>query len=177
MDRGREFARRAQTYRELDAMLQARTRFFAAAALTNSVLAQLFRSAPEGTLASAYTLLVEAGAVLEAANLRWAREIPQLRAEGELDEVFVRREQHLLQGFIDSAAAGPCARTRVCADISRLLNGWHWALLGASWVEPGRRFGRILGVVRRRLGNRFDFHLESHRVQLGLQIIREVRVH
>jgi hypothetical protein len=170
MDRQRVFARRAGLYQQLDLQLRSRTRFFAAAALTNSVLANLFRFMPKRSLQDTYDLLSEAGAVLETANLAWAWDLVQTAAVAdEVDQLFVRREQRLLQAF--------CCRAPVDADLNRLLNGRHWALLGAPWLGPSRRFGRILLNVRTELGDCFDFNLESHRVQLGLGIVLDVRVH
>lgn len=170
MDRQRVFARRARLYHELHLQLRSRTHFFAAAALTNSVLENLFRFIPKRSLQGTYRLLSEAGQVLETANLAWASQLLQPgSAADELDALFVRREQRLLQAF--------CCHAPVHADLNLLLNGRHWALWGAPWLGPSRRFGRILLNVRAELGECFDFNLESHRVQLGLGIVRDVRVH
>ncbi len=170
MDRQGVFTRRASLYQEVDLLLRSQTRFFAAAALTNSVLALLFRCVPQHSLQDAYVLLCEAGAVLESANLRWAQELTQAVPDvSELDQLLIRREQHLLQVF--------CSREAARTDLNCLLNGRHWAVLGAPWLGPSRRFGRILLKVRRGLGGGFDFNLEPHRVQLGLEIVRDMRAH
>jgi hypothetical protein len=177
VNRQQAFAHRARVYHELDVQLQSRTRFFAAAALINSVLADLFRFIRVQSLQEAYGLLSDAGAVLETANVVWARELAQsARVDPEADQNFVRREQRLLQSFIESTdSANGCSRALVRADLNRLLNGRHWSLIGAPCIGQSRRFVRILTSVRSGLGSHFDFNLESHRIELGLAIVRDVR--
>ena len=77
--RSEVFEQRREVYAQLDARLASRTRFFAAAALTNSVLAQLFRFVPGHALHDSYRLLSDVGAILETANLQFAHDIANIR--------------------------------------------------------------------------------------------------
>jgi hypothetical protein len=177
VERWRAFERRAGLYRQIDSRLRSRTRFFAAAALTNAVLAQLFRYVPDRSLENAYRLLNEGGALLEAANLEWVRVPPEhTQVPSELDQILVRGEQRLLQSFLDTApGTHRGSRIVITEDFNRLLNRRHWALLGAPCLEHSRRFLRVLDSVRIGLGHCFDFTVESHRVELGLGIVGDVR--
>jgi hypothetical protein len=171
------FERRAELYRQVDSQLRSRTRFFAAAALINTVLAQLFCYIPDRALGNAYGLLCEAGAALEAANLKWVTVLgDHTRVRSELDQILVRGEQRLLQSFLDTAQSTHRWSTiPISEDLNRLMNHRHWALLGAPCLGHSRRFLRILESVRASLGHCFDFTMEAHRVELGLEIVCDVR--
>jgi hypothetical protein len=122
-------------------------------------------------------LLSEAGAALEAANLKWAGVLREhSRTPAELDQILVRGEQRLLQSILDATQrTNPRARIPISEDLNRLMNRRHWALFGAPCLGNSRRFISILENVRAGLGNCFDFTLEAHRVELGLGIVCDVR--
>jgi hypothetical protein len=90
-----EFHRRARHYRHLDAQLAARTRFFAAAALTNTVLAELSDHRGRWLWISNATLgaLLTLGGMLETLNLRRAASLARQSGSGaRLDASFVAME-------------------------------------------------------------------------------------
>ena len=177
MTRSQVFAQRHQIYSQLDAKLAARTRFFAAAALTNAVLAELFRFLPGNALNDAYHLLSDAGGLLEAANVRFAHELEiDAGRERELDRSLVCREQGLLQSFLNTRMAGTCQWWSTRAELNRLLNAQHYASVGALLLAQCRRYGEVLRGVRARLAVPLDFALESHRIQIGVGIIRHIRL-
>jgi hypothetical protein len=174
--RSQVFAQRHRIYSQLDAKLAARTRFFGAAALTNAVLAELFRFLPGYALNDAYHLLSEAGTLLETANVQFAHDL-EVRAgrERELDRSLVCREQGLLQSFLNARMAGTCQWWSIRAQLNRLLNEQHYATLGSGLLSQCRQYGAVLRSVRTRLAVPLDFALESHRVDIGVGIIRYIR--
>ncbi len=177
MIRSEVFERRHRVYWQLDRKLCSRTRFFAAAAFTNAVLAQLFRFVPLRKLCDAYGLLRDGGAVLEAANLQFAHDLDlQGSSEVELDQFLVCSEQRLLQAFLElRIAEAGCQWPLIRTQLNELLNEQHLAAKGACWLGPGRQFGGIVRAVRTGLGVPVDFAIESHRIQIGFTIICHIR--
>jgi hypothetical protein len=177
VERSQVFEQRRRIYSQLDAQLYSRTRFFAAAALTNAVLAQLFRFLPRRSLSSVYRLLNEGGAVLEAANVQFAHDLPRRSgSDRELDRFLVCSEQRRLQTFLDARVDNAdCHWLSIRGELNRLLNGQHCASPGSRWLAQSREYGGILHNVRTRLGMPLDFAAESHRVHIGCGLIGHIR--
>jgi hypothetical protein len=76
--RSSEFARRFVLYTRLDGRFYDRTRFFAAAAQINAVLAALLEFLPAIRASRSFSFLNEVGAALEVDNLAYARQIWRL---------------------------------------------------------------------------------------------------
>jgi hypothetical protein len=94
-----QFAHRARGYRYLDEHLATRTRFFAAAALTNSVLAELCAHPARWLWISCDSIVALAalGGMLERANLERARHIGcEMRSSMSLDCSLIEMEQTLV---------------------------------------------------------------------------------
>ena len=176
-DRGRPFSRRQTLYEALDHELATYTRFFAAAALTNSVFAQLFTSLPRGSLLHAYQFLSDAGLELETANLHYAHEISRTKnlSGPGLDLYLVRREQRLMQKLLNERGVRTdAASTRLTRELDSLLNRQVVAVISRVFA-CSRQYSRVLRAIRRELGLALTFADESHRVLIGLGIIRHIR--
>jgi hypothetical protein len=182
--RADEFQRRSVLYSRLDARLFDRTRFFAAAALINAVLAELFELFPVVRSPRSFTFVNEVGAALEEANLRYADEISRrtrrrqtiTRCRHTLDDTLVRAEQRVLQSYVQAHQA-QCPRQweSVRSELNSLLNDRHAASLISRWCSAGGRLSRVLREVRGRLGTALDFASESHRIRIGLAVIEHIR--
>lgn len=169
------FRRRSVLYTGLDAQLRDHTRFFAAAALINAVLAKVH--SPALPSPRSLRFLDEVGAELETYNLICAREIGR-RSPGSalLDHTLVCREQGRLQRHVLAyQAQRPEHWLTIRAELNRLLNDRSAAAFFARWCGDAERVSRALREVRGHLGTELDFAAESHRVRIGLQLIAHIR--
>jgi hypothetical protein len=167
-----QFDRRSALYALLDRELFSRTRFFAAAALTNAVLAQFFRFAPRSRARPIYHVLNNIGSMLEAANVQFARNVRCQLATGErLDHYLVTCEQRLVQGYLD-AHDSP---NEVRGELNGLLNESHVASLFSRWLMGCHHYHCILRKIRREMRAPLDFANEVHRVRIGLALIHQIR--
>lgn len=175
-NRSADFERRSACYAFLDGQLREHTRFFAAAALVNDVLARFFRvSSPRKTLHS-FRFLTEAGAALERSNLIFAAQIHRsLRLSG-VDRVLVCAEQRQLQRCLRAHhLENPREWAAARGELNRLLNDWYLSSFVCQWCVASNNVGRALRIVRGRIGTDLDFAAESHRVHIGLALIDIVR--
>jgi hypothetical protein len=175
LERGCPFVGRQRLYARLDAEFAADTRFFAAAALINSVLARVLFWAPRGPLRHALLFLREAGAVLESANLQFAREIRGSPGVPALDLYLVTREQKLMQTLLEAEVRRGIQGTALIREVNGLLNGDSMAGMISRLINFSRPFTTILATIRRETALVLDFSDETHRVQVGLGIIRHIR--
>ncbi len=176
MDRARPFVQRQMLYARLDAEVETCTRFFAAAALTNAVFAQLFSVVPRRSLSRAHRFLREAGAVLESANLQFVSDIRQIPRGSALDQYLVSREQSLIQRLLEEGKTQAHGYDRrLCRELNGLLNGHPVAVLLSRLFTCSRRYHGILEKTRRELGLALNFANESHRIHIGLGLIRHIR--
>jgi hypothetical protein len=171
-----DFARRQVIYARLDQHLRPRTRFFAAAALTNQILSTLFQAMPGLISAAGHDFLNRLGFVLEARNLKWASTMPDAAPGGpSLDELLVRTEQAVAQLYCDEFRARAAQSWQsVRREMNALLNGEGIAFCAAAF-KPGRDFRRVLAVTRSELAADLDFAVEAHRVRIGCALIDEFR--
>lgn len=171
-----EFSRRHEIYHALDRDFSGRTRFFAAAAITNQIFATLFRAAPNLVTGETGNFLSNLGAQLEVANMRFAEEIRRTTGGGSsLDRYLVFSEQRLVQDYVGVATSRPAAWARIGSELNRLLNGTHPASLAAALVSRTRHYRSVLTEARRQMGVDLDFADEEHRVTIGCALIRHVR--
>jgi hypothetical protein len=171
--RGPDFARRQVIYTRLDSQFRTRTRFFAAAALTNQLLSTLFQAMPGLISATGHDFLNRLGSALEVINLNWARTMPQNSPGGpSLDEFLVRTEQAVAQEYCDEFRARAMESWQsVRREMNALLNGERRIAICAAAFKHGRDFRRVLAMTRRELSADLDFALEAHRVRIGCALI------
>jgi hypothetical protein len=163
-------------YWALDRHFGGRTRFFAAAAMTNQMFAMLFKAAPHLVSRRTGNFLSELGARLEIANVRFADEIRRHGGRGaSLDRHLVSSEQNLVQAYVDAVSVRVADWHRIGYELNRLLNGTHLASLAASVVSRTRGYRRVLAEARRRTGGHLDFAHEAHRVSIGCALVHHVR--
>jgi hypothetical protein len=181
-----EFQRRARLYADLDRRLSPETRFYAAAALTNMVLAQLCVHRRGCIAVSCSTLLYLArlGECLEHVNVGWAVRIARGRypsaaleaisggSPAGLDSALVSLEQamvdrHLAQlGNTDARS-----HSHVVRQIDRILN---WAPRGLHFlpkVPCAHAYGEVLRRVTREVGRSLRFALREDRIRIGLALV------
>jgi hypothetical protein len=172
-----DFARRQLIYARLDQHLRPRTRFFAAAALTNQILSTLFQAMPSLISATGHVFLNQLGSALEVNNLNWVRAMPQDAPGGpSLDGLLVRTEQAVAQMYCDEFRASAMESWQsVRREMNTLLNGECGTAVFAAAFKHGRHFRRVLAMTRRELAADLDFALEAHRVRIGCGLIDAFR--
>jgi hypothetical protein len=170
------FKRRAAHYAELDSELSPLTSFFAAAALTNEVLAQFFSLMCRISRPHSYYFLSELGEMLQEANLHYASALDRSTPRGEpLDRHWVRSEQMLVQRHLDAfrARAGVNWQS-VHRELNDLLNQRHVTSPFSAWFESSRQYDCALSKTRREIGEPLDFVNEYHRFRIGMELVRHI---
>jgi hypothetical protein len=171
-----DFDRRSRLYTRCDIQLREYTRFFAAAAAVNSVLARYFAVLPVIRSPRTFIFLNEVGTALESRNLIYARQIGSGVSGTALDHALVRNEQALLQRYVyaqKTHASQQWESTR--RELNQMLNGRYATMFFCPWCEGSERLSRVLRDVRRHFGTELDFASESHRVWIGRRLIEDIR--
>jgi hypothetical protein len=160
-------------YANYDAQLSAYTRFFAAAAAVNALLAKLYLVIRSPC---SFAFLTEVGAVLETHNRALVRAISGSACGRDLDEALVCAEQEHLQAFVTSQQARrPQQWAAARSEINGFLNERCAVLFFCRcWARSGS-FSQVLRAVRDHLGGDIDFAMESHRISVGLKLIECIR--
>jgi hypothetical protein len=174
-----EFDRRARNYLHLDARLAAHTRFFAAAALTNSVLAELCTHRARWMWISQTTLgtLLTLGGMLETLNLRRADSLDAQGSSGtSLDASFVEMEQAYVESVLCGWARNCAPRyNRLISELDRVLLAVANGLLPPQCSPNVRRYGEVLRAVTRAGGRCPRFGICADRISIGRALILEAR--
>jgi hypothetical protein len=174
--RSTDFQRRAALYSRLDGKLCDHTRFFAAAALVNRILAVLFEALPFFRFPRSFEFLSLVGAELETQNLAYAREIWQGMRCSALDQTLVCAEQARLQRYVNrNEARRPRQWEEIRRELNGMLNERYASRLFCGWGYAGARVYRVLYEVRRHVGTTLYFGMETHRVRIGLGLIDQIR--
>jgi hypothetical protein len=171
-----EFARRSVLYSRCDARLCDHTRFFAAAAMVNAVLAKNFDVLPAVRAPHSFSFLSEVGAALEIDNLTYARQISFRPLGKTFDYALVRAEQGRLQEFVrvhQERRPQEWGATR--RELNGLLNDRYAASLFSRWCESTGGLFRVLRKVREQVRMQLDFADETHRIRIGLELIEHIR--
>jgi hypothetical protein len=172
-----EFSRRSALYTRCDARLRHHTRFFAAAATINAVLAKHFEFLSTVRAPRSLSFLSEVGAALEADNLHYARLIGLRAPGGVLDEALVRAEQRRLQDYVRAHQAQRSQKwTVIRGELNGLLNIRYAGAFLSRWWQCGGSLLRVLRDVRGQLCSDLDFADESHRIRIGLGLIEHIRL-
>jgi len=173
------FDRRARNYLHLDARLAAHTRFFAAAALTNSVLAELCTHRARWMWISQTTLgtLSTLGGMLETLNLRRADSLdPRADSGASLDASWVEMEQAYVESVLCGWARSCAPRyNRLIAELDRLLLAVANGLLPPRCSPNVRRYEQVLRSVTRAAGRCPRFAICADRISIGKALIQEAR--
>ena len=173
--RSSEFARRFVLYTRLDGQFSDRTRFFAAAAQINAVLAALLEFLPGIRGSRSFRFLNEVGAALEVDNLAYARQICRRTPVRTLDHDLVCAEQWRLQRYVLlQQTRCPQQWEFIRSEINALLNDRYAAICLSRWCQ-GEELSRVLREVREHLGRELDFSTASHRIRIGLRLVEHIR--
>ena len=174
-----EFISRARTYAQWDCKLADRTRFFAAAAVTNAAFAYL--EARRIRLAwiseSTLTFLSTAGCLLQSINLYWARYLHISSHQlPDLDREMVVREQFLLQRALSVLRNTEPTRYRnLVRQIDRVL-AWLSHTNMSVFCDPSvSAFAVVLGGVAREAGRPASFARWEDRVRIGSSLVLYIR--
>jgi hypothetical protein len=171
-----EFARRSALYSRCDERLCEHTRFFAAAAMINAVLAKNFEVLPAVRVPHSFNFLSEVGAALEIDNLTYARQISSPPLRDTVDYTLVRAEQGRLQEFVRAhQEKRPQEWEAIRSELNGLLNHRYAASVFSRWCEGSDSLFSALREVRRQLCRELDFAEESHRIRIGLELIEQIR--
>jgi hypothetical protein len=171
------FADRVKLYTALDEKLHLRTRFFGAAAVTNSALVELCSLPCPRVWRCAIDYFGHIGSALEAMNVKWARCIEDgVLPKGNLDRTLVTLEQLEVERLLRRHQSEPFHH--------RALDQINWLLQRAhSLARPLRHcpsigtFRQVLGHMRARLGRPVDFALLDDRIGIGHALTRSLRDH
>jgi hypothetical protein len=178
-DSRREFSQRAHRYHCLDERLAAHTRFFAAAALTNRVLAELCTYPARWVLISQTTInaLITIGEMLEALNLVRASRIQQERVPPqEVDKSLIEMEQSCVEIVLRSWAAHRTVQHRqIVSELDQLLRAVTRGFLPVHGSRNVHKYVQILRLVTRSLGRYPSFTVRDHRVKIGLALVEAAK--
>jgi hypothetical protein len=173
-----QFARRANTYQYLDESLGAHTRFFAAAALTNRVLAELcvHRARWFWISCDSMVALGALGAILEESNLQRAEQIrDEEQSSSALDASLIEMEQATVESvLLKWAQCGTCRYGNLIADLNRILHAAAMSLPIRGSVSV-RRYAQVLRLLAATLGRDLSFGSQSDRIRIGQALVEEAR--
>jgi hypothetical protein len=172
------FERRVELYAGWDRQLREKTRFFAAASLTNRVLAAMARMTfPTSLSPGACGILDSLGAALELSNRSLVSRLLEEQCCGTvLDRRLVEFEQSLVERFLSQTAiAAPGNLRVVTGEIDGLLNRQ------APWSICDKLFPTVCGYlavlkhVRGEVKPPIQFAQQDHRVRIGQELIACIR--
>jgi hypothetical protein len=174
-----QFAERAHRYERLDQALGGGTRFFAAAALTNRVLAELCAHRTRWAVVSASTIaaLLELGCVLETVNVAWARSLLQQAGTCRgLDSRFIEIEQCIVERVLGNWARHRAQRYQhVVGEVDNLLRRVAAGLIPLCSPNAAR-YRRVLKAVSAAAGRSPSFAVLQDRIRIGGALLEECRV-
>jgi hypothetical protein len=172
------FDQRAELYAEWDQQLCAKTRFFAAASVTNRVLGALTRMAfPLRLSLGAGELLERLGASLERRNRCFAERLSTEERSGALlDTWMVQSEQQRVEGFLKEwAVIWPAHMRRVTAELDEILNWDFPCSLWNALLPSVSGYFSVLRLARHEVGAPIEFAQQAHRVRIGQVLIEAIR--
>jgi RHS repeat-associated protein len=173
------YCRRAELYRQFDSEFRGQTRFFAAASMTVTMLANMSIPGFGGAFVSAGTRSFMAGLSdrLEQLNIGVARGLESGRIAGErLDQRIVHREQSVVQEQLNGLQRANAAEyNRLIGETNSMLNPRGAAAAAAGAYPSDRSYQQVLNGVRQDLGRDIDFSRQSDREAIGNALIDRVR--
>jgi hypothetical protein len=185
----REFRFRVQLYSQWDRKLATQTRFFGAAALINTALADLCTHPIAALLLCRSTMdfLSKTGRSLESLNVTLADRIHNsaIRSD-DLDHFMVLTEQNIVERALQSVRATDATRfSTVVTQINRLLQltkhlGCGQSIRAGTLRQdrgiPQYAYAPVLASVSYELRRPVDFASKEDRIRLGRQLINHLRV-
>jgi hypothetical protein len=176
----REFASRALQYAALDKRLCAYTRFYGAAALTNSVFAEVFGRRVCCLWVSEVTLefLTRLGRNLQHLNMRLASRIQGSLLDAEdLDRSMISIEQSAVQIQLERLRLKDLDRhAAIISQINRLIAVGSFRVTPTRLLLKEAPYGHILRVALGELGRALNFASQSDRECIARSLIRVLRV-
>ncbi len=174
-----DYCRRAELYRRFDMRFSGQTRFFGAASMTVTMLANNAIPILSAQLVSSDTrnFLTRVSGRLEQLNVNVARGLESGRISGSnLDQRIVHAEQTVVQGELNSLRQNDAATyNRVVGETNALLNPRGLIAGMANTYPSDRAYQRVLNGVRESLGRDIDFSKQSDREAIGNALIASLR--
>jgi len=174
-----EFGRRARLYASLDRRLSPCTRFFGAAAVTNSTFGELF-SRPAGRMcvaADTLEFLLQLGQRLEHLNTRQIGfiEAASMDAAG-IDAAMVALEQSEVQLQLEQLRSLDPERHAIAVlQMNRLLSLAHARASPARLFAGAAAYAQVLRAVVTEIGHPICFTRQHDRECIGRTLIRWLR--
>jgi hypothetical protein len=174
-----EFRSRARLYAVWDRRLWKCTRFFGAAAVTNTALVELFSRYGVDFFVSRFTseFLASVGCLLERMNMELAGRIAAGAIEADnLDDQLIASEQSAVQNclaHLHSIDGAGYANTVV--EIDRVLTFARCAGSPRKWFSGRAAYARVLQHVADQLGRSASFALQNDRETIGRMLVRHLR--
>jgi RHS repeat-associated protein len=172
------YCRRAELYRRFDAKFAATTRFFGAASMTTTYLANMsMPGAPLMVSASTRSFMSSLSGRLESVNVSVARAIESGRLGGaNLDARIVHMEQTVVQGALNSLRSrSPESYVAMINEVNGLLNSTGFQRIAGGAYPSDRSYQAVLDSVRKGLGRAIDFSRQSDREAIGNALARQLR--
>jgi hypothetical protein len=175
--RRQTFLRRARAYARTDDRLAGKTRFFAAASLTNAVLARLCGFGSSFISPECAHLLLTLGSTLESYNQSLAQTVLHSQQVGPmLDRSLVTLEQWVAQRYWRRYCVQHARSCRsVERELDRLLNGTHPASVFSNLWGESREYSLVLAQVRIARPASLRFASQKDRVQIGCGLVEHLR--
>jgi RHS repeat-associated protein len=173
-----DYCRRGELYRRFDYKFATSTRFFAAASMTVTYLAnsELIGS---GFLLSNSTssFMSKLSGQLEGVNIKAAKAIEAGSLGGRnLDARLINMEQKYVQSALDGFKSNnPKAYALAIGEINGLLNSSGTTKFLGSTYPSDRSYMRVVDGVRKDLGRDINFAKQSDREAIGNALISQVR--
>jgi hypothetical protein len=173
------FARRARLYGQLDRRLEGYTRFFAAAALTNSVLAELcaFRARQLWLSGQTISALLALGGILERVNVDRARSIEgEGMAPQSLDESYIQMEQSTVEATMrDWSLTSTSRYQQLITELDRVLRAVGAGVVPFRSSVSIRLYADVLRAVTIASGRSLSFARCDDRINIGKALVQSAR--
>lgn len=169
---------RGYFYAQLDARLSGSTRFFGAAALTVTMLADLdFPISGLFVSSSTRSEMASISSRLESFNRSTAAAIENGRLGGaNLDAELVHREQTVVQTQLNALQKNdPESYKSLVSQVNGLLNPSGGTAIAANLYATDSRYQSVLSSVRKSLGRDINFSNQSDREAIGNALVKSVK--
>ncbi|WP_238325813.1 RHS repeat domain-containing protein [Bryobacter aggregatus] len=181
------YCQRADLYANFDNLVSSKTRFFAAAHVATSQIADVAIpfAGTIGTSVKTRELLASINALLEGINTEAVGRVisGQMSGSGSvLDASLVHMEQTAVQKALDEfKRKDPAAYQTAVKELNALLNSKGGVFqelatgMGRAILSTDRSYARLLKSIRKRIGRDIDFGSQEDREEIGLSLVDYIK--
>ena len=178
---GSSYCMRSYIYTLMDNSISGKTRFFAAAALTMSMMADL--DLPSFTSSyislSTKTYMSHISNNLQTMNMKTFEQVASGSiSAANLDYYLIHKEQNAVQyqlGIIEKM--NPTGYKTMIGELNGLLNPGLQVKAGTGYLGIDQKYMGVLDRVRKGLGRNIDFNKQSDREAIGKEAIRTAKAY